>query len=117
MNTTYIVFTALACGLAAASTVYAQTEPLGGQPPPGSTASIKDFDYQIKYQRTLEAVLWGMPADAIYRFRAAAFKDLGSRTTTSSPLPAVTQNQPLFGTEDSSSEQSGCGTNGACRAA
>jgi hypothetical protein len=26
-------------------------EPLGGQPPAGSTCSIKDFDYQIKYQR------------------------------------------------------------------
>jgi hypothetical protein len=26
-------------------------EPLGGQPPPGSTCSIKDFDYQVKYQR------------------------------------------------------------------
>src|SRR5262247_2712235 len=25
-------------------------EPLGGQPPPGSTPSVKDFDYQIKYQ-------------------------------------------------------------------
>jgi hypothetical protein len=25
-------------------------EPLGGQPPAGATASVKDFDYQIKYQ-------------------------------------------------------------------
>jgi hypothetical protein len=40
-------------------------EPLGGQPPPGSTCSIKDFDYQIKYQRAFEAVLWNMPAIAI----------------------------------------------------
>lgn len=52
-------------------------EPLGGQPPPGSTCSIKDFDYQIKYQRAFEAVLWNMPAIAIYSLRRAAFTDLG----------------------------------------
>src|SRR3974390_1843974 len=54
-------------------------EPLGGQPPAGSTCSIKDFDYQIKYQRAFEAVLWNMPAIAIYSFRRAAFTDLGAR--------------------------------------
>lgn len=54
-------------------------EPLGGQPPAGSTASIKDFDYQIKYQRAFEAVLWNMPAIAIYSFRRAAFNNLGVR--------------------------------------
>ena len=53
------------------------TEPLGGQPPPGATASVKDFDYQIKYQRAFEAVLWSIPALAIYGFRRAAFDDLG----------------------------------------
>ncbi|SPB14517.1 hypothetical protein NOV72_01759 [Caballeronia novacaledonica] len=52
-------------------------EPLGGQPPAGSTASVKDFDYQIKYQRAFEAVLWNLPANAIYTFRRAAFDDLG----------------------------------------
>ncbi|WP_237172054.1 DUF1214 domain-containing protein [Pandoraea norimbergensis] len=52
-------------------------EPSGGQPPAGSTASIKDFDYQIKYQRAFEAVLWNMPAIAIYSFRRAAFDNLG----------------------------------------
>ena len=52
-------------------------EPLGGQPPQGSTCSIKDFDYQIKHQRAFEAVLWNMPAIAIYSFRRAAFTDLG----------------------------------------
>jgi hypothetical protein len=54
-------------------------EPLGGQPPAGATASIKDFDYQIKYQRAFEAVLWNMPAIAIYSFRRAAFDNLGVR--------------------------------------
>jgi len=52
-------------------------EPLGGQPPMGSTSSVKDFDYQIKYQRAFEAVLWSMPAVAIYRFRGAGISDLG----------------------------------------
>ena len=52
-------------------------EVVGGQPPKGATASIKDFDYQIKYQRAFEAVLWSMPAVAIYSFRRAAFDDLG----------------------------------------
>jgi len=54
-------------------------EPLGGQPPAGSTCSIKDFDYQIKYQRAFEAVLWNIPAIAIYSFRRAAFTDLGAK--------------------------------------
>ncbi|MVV48088.1 DUF1254 domain-containing protein [Pseudomonas sp. PB120] len=52
-------------------------ETQGGQPPPGSHSSIQDFDYQIKYQRAFEAVLWNMPAVAIYSFRRAAFDNLG----------------------------------------
>lgn len=52
-------------------------ETQGGQPPPGSRSSIQDFDYQIKYQRAFEAVLWNMPAVAIYSFRRAAFDNLG----------------------------------------
>lgn len=54
-------------------------DPLGGQPTKGATPSIKDFDYQIKYQRAFEAVLWNMPAIAIYSFRRAAFTDLGMK--------------------------------------
>src|SRR6201994_3863303 len=75
-------------------------EPLGGQPPQGATCSIKDFDYQIKYQRAFEAVLWNMPAIAIYSFRRAAFSDLGmkdndiiSYSATATPkLEAITAN-------------------------
>jgi hypothetical protein len=52
---------------------------LGGQPPVGATASIKGFDYQIKYQRAFEAVLWNMPAIAIYGFRRAAEQYLGAK--------------------------------------
>src|SRR5499433_1639845 len=51
-------------------------EPLGGQPPKGSKPSVNDWDYQIKYQRAFEAILWNMPAIAIYSFRRAAFETL-----------------------------------------
>ncbi|WP_447981649.1 DUF1254 domain-containing protein [Achromobacter kerstersii] len=54
-----------------------KSEPLGGQPPAGAAPSVADFDYQIKYQRAFEAVLWNMPAVAIYSFRRAAFDGLG----------------------------------------
>ena len=47
-------------GVVAQASAQEGTEPLGGQPPPGSTCSIKDFDYQIKHQRAFEAVLWNM---------------------------------------------------------
>src|SRR5262245_58876026 len=75
-------------------------EPLGGQPPPGSSCSIKDFDYQIKYQRAFEAVLWNMPAIAIYSLRRAAFTALGMKdndiitySATATPkLEAITAN-------------------------
>ncbi|MFM5277414.1 DUF1254 domain-containing protein [Aeromonas caviae] len=48
-----------------------------GLPPAGSVSSVEDFEYQIKYQRAFEAVLWNMPAVAIYSFRRAAFDNLG----------------------------------------
>jgi hypothetical protein len=53
------------------------TDPLGGQPAPGSKPSVADLDYQVKYQRAFEAVLWSMPATAIYSFRRGAFEHLG----------------------------------------
>jgi hypothetical protein len=76
------------------------TEPLGGQPPTGATASVKDFDYQIKYHRAFEAVLWGIPASAIYSFRRAAFDELGLKDNdiiaysapATSKLEAITAN-------------------------
>ncbi len=57
---------------------YAQvTEPLGGQPAPGSKPSTGDLGAQVAYQRAFEAVLWSMPAVSIYRMRAGAFEHLG----------------------------------------
>ncbi len=41
------------------------TDPLGGKPPAGAKVSVKDLDYQVKYQRAFEAVLWSMPAVSI----------------------------------------------------
>jgi hypothetical protein len=85
---------------ATASVAQDGTETLGGQPPAGATASVKDFHYQIKYQRAFEAVLWNMPAIAIYSFRLAAFDDLGAKdndiiaySATATPkLEAITAN-------------------------
>jgi len=75
-------------------------EPLGGQPPKGAKPSTKDFDYQIKYHRAFEAVLWNMPAIAIYSLRRGAFTDLGMKdndiiaySATATPkLEAITAN-------------------------
>jgi hypothetical protein len=47
----------------------AQTEPVGGQPAPGSRQSVSDLNAEVAYQRAFEAVLWAMPASAIYRLR------------------------------------------------
>lgn len=71
-----------------------------GLPPAGVASSVDDFDYQITYQRAFEAVLWNMPAAAIYSFRRAAFEILGLKDNDiiaySSPatphLEAITAN-------------------------
>lgn len=76
------------------------TLPNGGQPPAGSTSSIKDFDYQIKYQRAFEAVLWNMPVISIYSLRRGAFEELGLKDndiiaysgTATPKLEAITAN-------------------------
>ncbi|WP_293061587.1 DUF1214 domain-containing protein [Okeania sp. SIO2B3] len=51
--------------------------PISGKPPIGSEPSVDDFDYQVKYQRAFEAVIWSRPALGIYSFRRAAFDWLG----------------------------------------
>ena len=57
------------------------TDPVGGKPPAGSKASVKDLDYQVKYQRAFEAVIWSMPAVAIYGFTHATEGIGGSDNT------------------------------------
>ncbi len=94
------VLLAGALGMAASIAVAGPQEPLGGQPPAGSSPSTKDFDYQIKYQRAFEAILWNMPAISIYSFRRAAFENLGYKdndiiaySQTATPqLEAITAN-------------------------
>lgn len=71
---------ALAClifGLAIFQ-AHAQTEPIGGQPSPGSKPSVGDLQSQVDYQRAFEAVVWSAPAVGIYRLRAGAFTALGA---------------------------------------
>lgn len=87
-------------GRAPAPVVNRDFEPLGGQPPQGASLSVDDLDYQLKYQRAFEAVLWAMPAMSIYRLRAGAFENLGLRDNdiiaysgTATPrLEAITAN-------------------------
>lgn len=74
-------------------------EPQGGQPPAGAQASATDLDYQVKYQRAFEAVLWSLPAVAIYGFRNAGTglgvkdNDIIAYSGSASPkLEAITPN-------------------------
>jgi hypothetical protein len=77
---------ALAAALASTTTqVGAQTEPLGGQPALGSKPSVPDLEAQVAYQRAFEAVVWAMPASAIYRFRVGV---LGLRGVTDNTVVA-----------------------------
>jgi hypothetical protein len=64
------ILAAFACVLTTAA--HAQTDPLGGQPARGAKPSVKDLDFQFKYQRAFEAVLWALPAVSIHGFRRAA---------------------------------------------
>ncbi len=52
-----------------AATVCAQMDTTGGQPLPGTKQAVPDLEAQIAYQRAFEAVVWAMPASAIYRLR------------------------------------------------
>jgi hypothetical protein len=66
------------------------TDPLGGKPPAGSKQSVKDLDYQVKYQRAFEAVLWSMPAVGMYAYwHAAADWDAGPNTIIAWSKPAT----------------------------
>jgi hypothetical protein len=68
MKTKAILAAALICVLALTNG-YAQTEPLGGQPAPGSKPSVTNLEDQVAYQRAFEAVIWSQPAIGIYGIR------------------------------------------------
>lgn len=53
-----LVVSLLIPGISTASSL--PTDPLGGKPPAGAKVSVKDLDYQVKYQRAFEAVVWSM---------------------------------------------------------
>lgn len=42
--------------------------PVGGQPAIGAKQSVPDLEYQVKYQRAFEAIIWATPALNIYNF-------------------------------------------------
>jgi hypothetical protein len=42
-----------------------------------ASAQTNDLDYQLAYQRGIEAVIWSMPAISIREFQEAAFGDYG----------------------------------------
>ena len=66
------------------------TEPLGGKPPTGSQPSVPDLEYQVKYQRAFEAVIWSIPAVGMYAYwRAAQDWDAGSNTIIAWSKPAT----------------------------
>ena len=77
--------------------VEAQTEPLGGQPPIGSKPSVPDLDEQVAYQRAFEAVLWAMPASAIYRFRVGTLEQPGmaDNVVAANPGPLTTMTEAI----------------------
>jgi hypothetical protein len=55
----------------------ALSEPLGGQPANGAKPSVPDLEAQVAYHRAFEAVLWAMPASAIYRLRCGLLEQPG----------------------------------------
>jgi len=64
-------------GMLSAVSIAGAQEPLGGQPPPGANQSVSDLGAQAAYHRTFEAVLWAMPAVAIYRLRVGLLEQPG----------------------------------------
>jgi len=72
------------------------TDPIGGKPPAGSKPSVPDLDYQVKYQRAFEAVLWSMPAVAVYGwFKGAKAIGAGNNTLLAWSEPAKPNSELL----------------------
>ena len=92
MRTTNLVVVALVGALAFTTTRVGAQEPLGGQPPIGTKPSVSDLDAQVAYQRAFEAVVWAMPASAIYRFRVGVLGLTGVTDNTVVAYPGpITQ--------------------------
>jgi hypothetical protein len=57
--------------------VAAKAQAPAGQPPAAAKQSVPDLDAQAAYQRAFEALLWAMPAVAIYRLRVGLLEQPG----------------------------------------
>jgi hypothetical protein len=55
-----------------------------------TTQATPDFDYQLAYQRGIEAVLWSMPAMSDVFFRESLFKTYGMK-----PGDVMVMSKPL----------------------
>ena len=83
-----VLITSLILALCSVTT-QAQSDPVGGKPSAGSKPSVADLDYQVKYQRAFEAVVWSMPAIGIYGFhRASAAIGAGPNVILAFSAPA-----------------------------
>lgn len=88
-------------GLLAAGPALAQggREYVGGKPPADAKSSVSDLAYQVAYQRAFEAILWAIPAAAIYGFRRGGVSigmkdnDIMACSAVASPkIEAITPN-------------------------
>src|SRR5210317_2006444 len=68
----YLLIVTVLSYMLASTKAQTPIDPIGGKPALVTQVSIADFEYQIKYQRAFEAVLWSMPAIAIYGIYKAA---------------------------------------------
>jgi len=87
------------CAIVCQTAGLAQTEPLGGQPSATAKQSVSDLDEQVAYQRAFEAVVWAMPASAIYRFRVGLLEQPGmaDNVITAFSGPLKTKHEAITG--------------------
>ena len=61
-----LTLSVVVAGMCSSLIVAAQAQAPAGQPPTSTKRIVPDLDAQVAYQRAFEAVLWAMPAVAIY---------------------------------------------------
>ena len=77
MKTTNLVVVAFVSALALTATRLERRNLSADSRRLGSKPSVPDLDAQVAYQRAFEAVVWAMPASAIYRFRVGTLEHAG----------------------------------------
>lgn len=68
MKKTSVILSIITLLFAQSSIANNVTEPLDGKPASPARMSAEALEYQVKYQRAFEAVLWSVPAVALYGF-------------------------------------------------